>query len=178
MYKQNYHLWLGAFFIFIFDLITKTWALIKLPLEHEVVSRSWFSLHRIYNETTIFLNYDAASLNISALQFKLFYVIIATILFMGIVWVSNQKSMNDGSVESEWAKTGLFIILGGMIGNLFDRIFRVGVVDFIKIDFLENTMPIMNIADIMIFVGEICLIYVWLRIITKLVLSLFCNKVK
>lgn len=172
MYKKNYHLWLGAFFIFLFDLLTKTWALMKLPLESEVITRSWFSLNRVYNETTIFLNYDASSINMSPIEFRIFYSVIASILLIGTIWVVNQPSMNDGSKESEWAKTGLFIIIGGMFGNLFDRIFRQGVVDFIKLDFMEDSMPVINVADVMIYVGELCLLYVWLLIITKLLLKL------
>lgn len=175
--NKNNHLWLGAFFVFLFDLLTKTWALIKLPLEEEVVYRSWFSLYRIYNETTIFLSYDATEINMSPLQFKCFYTFVSIILFLGCIWVIRQPSMNNGCGESEWAKTGLFIIVGAMFGNLFDRIFRDGVVDFIKIDIFEETIPIINIADIMIFVGEGCLIYVWLRIITKFILSFYYKKV-
>lgn len=178
MNNKNYHLWLGAFFIFLFDFLTKMWALIKLPLENDVVYRSWFSLHRIYNESTIFLNYDANSLSMSTLQFRFFYAFISIILLLGTIWVSKQPSMNDGCKESDWAKTGLFIIIGGMFGNLFDRVFRQGVVDFIKIDLFEDTIPIINIADIMIYVGEGCLIYVWLRIITNFLLNLYFKKVK
>lgn len=174
----NIHLWLGAFFIFLFDFLTKLWALYRLPLDSQVVSRSWFSLQRIYNETTIFLNYDAHELKMSEIQFRLFYCLIAMVLLLGTVWVSRQKSMNDGSVEANWAKTGLFIIMGGMFGNLFDRIFRTGVVDFIRIDLFVDTIPIINIADIMIYVGEGALLYVWLRILTKFLLSLIMKKVK
>lgn len=176
--NANTHLWIGAFLIFLLDFLTKTWALMKLPLDFQVVHRSWFSLQRIYNESTIFLNYDAYQLNMTQLQFRVFYICVATILLAGSMWVIKQKSMNDNSVEANWAKTGLFIIMGGMFGNLFDRIFREGVIDFIRIDLFVDTLPIINIADIMIYVGEGCLIYVWLRIITNYLLSLRFKKVK
>lgn len=50
------------------------------------------------------------------------------------------------------------LVLGGIVGNLIDRIFRGFVVDFIDFKF----WPVFNIADAAIVVGIIGLIfYVW-----------------
>ena len=50
-----------------------------------------------------------------------------------------------------------FIILGGAIGNLFDRIFRGYVIDYIDVNLFN--FPNFNIADICITLGIIYLIY-------------------
>jgi len=52
------------------------------------------------------------------------------------------------------------IILGGSIGNLFDRIYYSAVPDFIDIHFNNYHWFIFNLADIFITVGIICLIFV------------------
>ena len=56
-------------------------------------------------------------------------------------------------------KYALIFILGGSLGNLFDRVYYSAVPDFI--DFHINSFHwfIFNIADIFITIGVICLIY-------------------
>ena len=51
------------------------------------------------------------------------------------------------------------IILGGSIGNLFDRIYYSAVPDFIDIHFNNYHWFIFNLADIFISFGIICLIF-------------------
>jgi hypothetical protein len=174
--NTNRNLWYGAIYVLIFDQITKWWALKNLPLEKDVLYRNWFSFNRIYNETTVMLNYDASFFSLSDIQFKIAYGIVAIILTFGIVWVINQKALNEDLLEVHFAKAGLFIILGALWGNLFDRVFRQGVVDFIKIHILENSLPIINIADIMIYVGVFSIIISWSIILVKKVLLHLNNK--
>ncbi len=58
-----------------------------------------------------------------------------------------------------WYKTGFALLLGGIIGNLVDRIALGYVRDFIKLEFIN--FPIFNIADIALTVGCICII-IWM----------------
>ena len=53
-----------------------------------------------------------------------------------------------------------FIILGGSLGNLFDRLYYSAVPDFIDINYKGFHWFIFNVADIFISVGIICLIFV------------------
>ena len=53
-----------------------------------------------------------------------------------------------------------FIILGGSLGNLFDRLYYSAVPDFIDINYNDFHWFIFNVADIFISVGIICLIFV------------------
>ena len=50
------------------------------------------------------------------------------------------------------------LILGGILGNLFDRIFNGYVIDFISVKIFGYYFPVFNIADICITVGCIILI--------------------
>ena len=51
------------------------------------------------------------------------------------------------------------IILGGSLGNLFDRIYYSAVPDFIDISYKGYHWFIFNVADIFITLGIICLIF-------------------
>ena len=62
----------------------------------------------------------------------------------------------------------LLIILGGSLGNLFDRIYYKAVPDFIDLHYNDFHWFIFNVADIFITVGVICLIFA----------ELFLNKEK
>ena len=53
----------------------------------------------------------------------------------------------------------LFMIIGGAIGNLHDRIFSSAVPDFIDLHIGSFHWFIFNIADIFITLGVICLIF-------------------
>ena len=54
---------------------------------------------------------------------------------------------------------GYFFLVGGIIGNLIDRIFFGYVIDFIGLEFFGNSFPIFNIADIFIVIGAIFVIF-------------------
>ena len=53
-----------------------------------------------------------------------------------------------------------FVILGGSLGNLFDRLYYSAVPDFIDINYNNFHWFIFNVADIFISAGIICLIFV------------------
>ncbi len=56
----------------------------------------------------------------------------------------------------------LFIvfIIAGALGNIFDRIFRGKVIDFIEVYYKMWSWPVFNIADSFITIGVIALIFI------------------
>ena len=71
------------------------------------------------------------------------------VILMISSFIKNQKNEID-------TKTAIAIsmVLGGGISNLIDRIFRGGVLDFIKVLFIPN----FNVADICICIGWVLLV--------------------
>jgi len=64
-------------------------------------------------------------------------------------------------LKSNNFKSYLFImILGGSLGNLFDRIYYSAVPDFIDLNYNNFHWFVFNVADIFISVGILCLILV------------------
>ena len=50
------------------------------------------------------------------------------------------------------------LMIGGILGNLFDRCFNGYVIDFLSFKFGSYYFPIFNFADVFIVVGGIILI--------------------
>lgn len=50
------------------------------------------------------------------------------------------------------------LLIGGIFGNFFDRIFRTYVIDFLSFRIFSRTMPIFNLADAFIVVGALLLL--------------------
>ena len=68
-----------------------------------------------------------------------------------IYFIFFKESLNLGN------RYGLSFILAGSIGNGIDRIFRGYVIDFINLNIID--FPIFNIADILINIGCITLLF-------------------
>lgn len=175
-YGSKKILWLGAFLVFLIDQCTKVWALNFLPHDHDVLINHLFSLHRIFNDSYIMMNYNVLEIGWglkSMFQFNIFYALVSLLLCVAIIWVTNQPALKEESWTAEFSKTGLFFIFGGILGNAFDRIFRAdGVIDFVRVKYLEEFDFIFNFADLAIFMGEFCLATAWILIL----LSLASNK--
>ena len=90
-----------------------------------------------------------------------------------------KRILNFLSIPKSWRKdlrSYIFtLILGGGLGNLYDRIVNHAVVDFIDFHINGFHWFIFNVADIFISLGVICLIFVelFLNKKTKNTLALF-----
>lgn len=69
-----------------------------------------------------------------------------------IVWL---KKLPRTSV---WLPIALSLVLGGAIGNLYDRLVYGHVIDFISVHWQNNYFPAFNIADSAISIGAVMLI--------------------
>jgi signal peptidase II len=76
-------------------------------------------------------------------------VVIAAALVALVLWFTRHTA-----TPLAWVPTGL--LLGGAVGNIFDRIRDGAVTDFIKFP----AWPAFNVADIAITVGVLSLLYV------------------
>lgn len=81
----------------------------------------------------------------STLMAVLASVIIATI----IAWTVKRE--RSDSPLNALERTGVAIIVGGAIGNLFDRLIHGEVTDFLDFSFID--FPVFNVADALIDIG-------------------------
>ena len=84
---------------------------------------------------------------------NIYYHGISFLIFFVIVFLSCLISRSDF-----WDKVLLSLILGGALGNFYDRLFYFAVPDFIDIHVNDYHWFTFNIADIFITIGIILLI--------------------
>ena len=84
----------------------------------------------------------------------LFLIIIGILALLGIViYILKQDHISELDVFS------YSLLLGGVLGNLVDRIFRGCVIDYLSFNIFGYHFPIFNFADICI-VGSVILIFI------------------
>lgn len=142
-------LWIWITLVIIaIDRITKILVLHHLPYAQPIAIYPFFNLFFVYNTGAAFSFLG----NVGGWQNWLFSGIALVVSYLIIIklWYMPQKHI--------WFQVALALILGGALGNLYDRIAYRHVVDFI--DFYVNNWhwPAFNIADSAISVGAIMLI--------------------
>ena len=102
---------------------------------------------------------DGAAFSILQGENKLLAV-ISFFAMGGLIWFRDQ--FDNGTRVSKWA---MGLLLGGIMGNLTDRVMRDSVVDFVRV-YIErrgggvSEWPAFNIADASICMGVACLFYI------------------
>ena len=80
-------------------------------------------------------------------------------IFTAIIIIINIVILYFAFIETKIKSFFLMIILGGSLGNLFDRVYYRAVPDFIDLNYAGYHWFIFNVADIFITIGIICLIF-------------------
>ena len=135
-------------FVFTIDRISKSIILNILDDtgKVDIYVNSFFSLFLVWNKGIGFglFSFDKSSI------YNGISLIILIINFIIIYLIYIEKTPKTYF---------LAIILGGSIGNLFDRYYYTAVPDFIDLNYNGYHWFIFNVADIFITLGIICLIF-------------------
>ena len=142
--------------IFLFDRISKIYVinLDKKILGSEIFSSKFLNISLIWNEGIAFGLLSFGEKTLYNFLTILIFIIILVIVFM--------------IIKSEGLKKySLLMILGGALGNIFDRIYYKAVPDFIDIHIGNFHWFIFNIADIFITLGVVLMIFLELFVSNK-----------
>ena len=133
--------------IFLIDRISKIYILKIAKIEGtvDIYINQYLNFFLIWNNGVAFglLSFD------ERIAYNFITAIIVAVIFLILVMV--YKSENRSVYF-------LLFILGGSLGNLFDRIYYSAVPDFIDLHYNNFHWFIFNVADIFISIGVICLI--------------------
>ena len=105
----------------------------------------FFDINLIWNEGIAF--------GLFSFDQNIYYNLLTIFIFLIILVIIYLMFKSRG-----WEKFGYLLIVGGSLGNIFDRVYYSAVPDFIDIYFNNFHWFIFNVADIFISLGVIILI--------------------
>ena len=149
MLKKKYVIFLIiALIIFLIDRLSKNYILNIAEVEGsvDIFVNSYLNIFLVWNTGIGFglLSFDKS---------LIYNLITSLIIVINILIIYMIIKTND--IRSYF----LVFVLGGSLGNLFDRLYYSAVPDFIDINYKEFHWFIFNVADIFITIGIICLIF-------------------
>ena len=133
--------------IFILDRLTKFYVIYldKINGNSEIFSSKFLNIYLIWNEGIAFGLFSFDENNLYNFLTIFILIIVFVILYMT-------------SKSSGLKKYSLLMILGGALGNVFDRIIYKAVPDFIDFHIGNFHWFIFNLADVFISLGVIFMI--------------------
>lgn len=136
--------------VIVLDRWTKILISKKIPHGHLVtVIPGFFQLSHVYNTGAAFSLF-ADSMSPETVRGVLIgFSVLAALVVLGMIWRTGRAF--------SWSGVALGLILGGAIGNLWDRVKLKYVIDFLDLQVKNYHWPSFNLADSAIVVGA-CLL--------------------
>ena len=134
-----------SFIGIVLDRIIKSLLLLNMDMGDSITI-----INNFWNITLI-SNTGAAFSVLSSNTPFLIIVSLFTIILIYFLFIKGQELKN-------YQKILYGILLGGIIGNLIDRIIYGAVVDYLDFNIFGYNFPVFNLADIFIVVGVILII--------------------
>jgi len=145
-----------AALIVLLDRVTKLWIIAHIKQGHAIVMiPRIFRLTHVINTGAAFSIFEGASSPALVRNLLIGFSMIAVAVVLGLIW----KVGRSATLTS----VALALILGGAIGNLYDRIRFAYVVDFLEVHIVHYHWPDFNVADSAIVVGACLLLLEMLR---------------
>ena len=146
------HIWLLltiAVVVFFTDQLTKLWIVNQYIYGESEALTAYFNLVRVHNfgAAFSFLNNEGGW---QRWGFSVFAALVSLII---LVWISRL------SAQQKLEGLALALILGGALGNLYDRMTLGYVVDFLDFHWSGIHFPAFNIADSAISIGAVLILF-------------------
>ena len=148
MTKVKHYFFLSLLLVLL-DQVTKLLVYGYIKPNNSIIINDYFSLTHVHNYGAAFsFLADQSGWQRYALSGISMIASIAIIIWMRRVAVNQVLKLS-----------ALSILLAGAVGNLIDRFFLGFVIDFIDLHYQTFYWPIFNVADILISVGVVLLIF-------------------
>ena len=104
---------------------------------------NFFNITFVYNEGAAFSILEGK---------KILFILLGLLLIIGLVIFIRKEKL------TKYKTLYYSLLIGGVLGNMFDRIFYPGVVDFFDFKLFTYDAPIFNVADSFIVIATILII--------------------
>ncbi len=138
--------------IFFLDRVSKYW-IIKIAnenLKSDLYQSKFLNINLIWNEGIAF--------GLFSFDKDYFYDLLSGLIFIIVIIIFFMTFKSKG-----YKRYAFLMILGGAIGNLYDRIFFRSVPDFIDFHIGDFHWFIFNVSDIFISIGVLFMIFLELK---------------
>lgn len=136
--------------VFIADRLSKLWIIAHIPSGQDItVIPRFFRLTHVYNNGAAFSLFADTSSPDKVRLMLIAFTVITIAIVLGVFWKAG-RVINTTSIA-------LAMILGGAVGNLYDRLAYRYVIDFLAFNIFGYHYPDFNIADSCIVIGA-CLL--------------------
>ena len=147
MQKNKNKVYLTSVIVLLIDQIVKLLIKTNMNLNEEIsIIPNFFSIQYLKNTGAAF----------SILENQTILLAITSIICISVIIYYLKKEEN--LTTAMYLSFGL--VLGGILGNLIDRIVYQGVIDFLSFQIFNYNFPVFNIADIGITIGVLLLIII------------------
>ncbi len=140
--------YLLAVLIVVLDQLTKQWVSSSFSYGESLELLPFLNLTLVHNMGAAFSFLSDAG----GWQRWFFAIVSLLVIVVLIVWLSRLPA------RQYLLATALALVLGGAVGNLWDRVFLGYVVDFVDVYYQNYHWPAFNVADTAITIGAILLI--------------------
>ena len=136
---------LSVFIIFLDQII-------KIIVEHQLFLRQSIEFISGFFSVTYVQNYGAAFSVLTGN--RIFLIVIALVALLMIY-----QCFINGKLLNKIEQITYGLLVGGIIGNLLDRMFRGYVVDYLDFQIFHYDFPVFNLADISIIVSALLILW-------------------
>jgi signal peptidase II len=147
-----------AAFVFMFDRVTKLLVESNMTTaDSTVLIPGFFNLVYTENRGMVF-----GLMSEGEIEWRSFFLIGLTALVLAFVVVVLWQRSPTGMAASRLSRLGLSLVLGGALGNFYDRLTRGSVTDFLDFRIAGYHWPAFNAADSALTVGvSLILLDLW-----------------
>ena len=133
------------------DQLSKVWIRSNLPVGQSLPDEGFFQLTHVHNTGGVFGLFQGQSFSLTIVA------LVGVGFLLSILFIYRRFPL----LNSIPGKLAIGLVLGGIVGNLIDRLSQGYVTDFIDV----GVWPVFNIADSAIVVGVIILAYTMLTLV-------------